>query len=90
MNELEKAYQEIERWHCYSKQDGFISEKEISYLDYVKKYITNLQSKIDKAIEYINNLRDESAERQEFYDCYPDDLYIPDIDELLNILKEDK
>ena len=43
---------------------------------------------IDNAVKYIDNLRDESAERQGFYDCFPDDLYIADIDELLDILKE--
>lgn len=43
---------------------------------------------IDKAIKYIDDLRDESAERQGFYNCFPDDLYISDIDELLDILKE--
>ena len=43
---------------------------------------------IDKAIEYIDDLRDESAERQGFYNCFPDDLYIPDINELLDILNE--
>ena len=43
---------------------------------------------IDKAVKYIDNLRDESAERAEFYNCFPDDLYIPDINELLDILKE--
>lgn len=53
------------------------------------KYI-DVDDKNKKAIEYIDNLRDESAERQEFYDCFPDDLYIPNIDELLDILKEDK
>lgn len=45
---------------------------------------------IDEAIKYIDNLRDESAERQEFYNCLPDDLYIPDIDELLDILTKYK
>lgn len=43
---------------------------------------------IDNAVKYIDNLRDESAERQGFYDCFPDDLYIADINELLDILKE--
>lgn len=43
---------------------------------------------IDKAIKYIDDLRDESAERQGFYNCFPDDLYIADINELLNILNE--
>ena len=43
---------------------------------------------IDKAVKYIDDLRDESAERQGFYNCFPDDLYIHDINELLDILKE--
>ena len=43
---------------------------------------------IDKSIKYIDDLRDESAERQGFYNCFPDDLYISDINELLDILKE--
>ena len=43
---------------------------------------------IDNAVKYIDNLRDESAERQGFYNCFPDDLYIADINELLDILKE--
>ena len=43
---------------------------------------------IDKAVKYIDDLRDESAERQGFYNCFPDDLFIPDINELLDILKE--
>ena len=45
---------------------------------------------IDKAVKYIDDLRDESAERQGFYNCFPDDLCIPDINELLDILKEGK
>lgn len=45
---------------------------------------------INKAIKYIDDLRDESAERQGFYNCFPDDLYIPNIKELLDILKEVK
>jgi hypothetical protein len=47
-----------------------------------------LKEVIDKAIKYIDDLRDESAERQGFYNCFPDDLYIADINELLDILKE--
>lgn len=49
-----------------------------------------LLNNIDKAIEYIDNLREESAERQDFSYCYPDDLYIPNIENLLNILKGGK
>ena len=45
---------------------------------------------IDKAVKYIDDLRDESAERQGFYNCFPDDLYIPDINKLLDILEEGK
>ena len=61
----------------------------------IMNYINNLEQQcqkqkevIDKAVKYIDDLRDESAERQGFYNCFPDDLYIPDINELLDILKE--
>lgn len=68
----------------------------------VEQYITDLQKEniqlqqqckkqkevIDNAVKYIDNLRDESAERQGFYNCFTDDLYIADINELLDILKE--
>ena len=60
-------------------------------LQMINMYEEKIQKKqaiIDKAIKYIDDLRDESAERQEFYNCFPDDLYIPDINELLDILKE--
>lgn len=64
-------------------------------IDTINEYTTNLQQEnkkqkevIDKAVKYIDNLRDESADRQGFYNCFPDDLYIPDINELLDILKE--
>ena len=53
----------------------------------LKKY-EKYKEVIDKAVKYIDDLRDESAERQGFYNCFPDDLYIPDINELLDILKE--
>ena len=43
---------------------------------------------ISRAVKYIDDLRDESAERQGFYNCFPDDLFIPNINELLDILKE--
>ena len=55
----------------------------------LKKY-EKYKKVIDKAVKYIDDLRDESAERQGFYNCFPDDLYIPDINELLDILKEGK
>ena len=53
----------------------------------LKKY-EKYKEVIDKAVKYIDDLRDESAERQGFYNCFPDDLYIADINELLDILKE--
>ena len=66
-----------------------------SYIKTLNIKIENLEQQckkqkevIDKAIKYIDDLRDESAERQGFYNCFPDDLYIPDINELLDILKE--
>ena len=64
-----------------SKSDYERQEKDI------EEIALELQDKIDKAIEYINNLRDESAERQGFYNCFPDDLYIPNIEKLLEILE---
>ena len=86
MNELEKAYEGIERWLLYSEQEGFVAEKEISYLDYIKKHIDNLQSKIDKAIDYL-------YEHSQYNDgdgvhYIKEDEYC--VDYLLDILKEDK
>ena len=64
---------------------------------YTHRWLNNLQQQckkqkevIDKAVKYIDDLRDESAERQGFYNCFPDDLFIPDINELLDILNEGK
>ena len=64
---------------------------------YTHRWLNNLQQQCkkqkevnDKAVKYIDDLRDESAERQGFYNCFPDDLFIPDINELLDILKEGK
>lgn len=61
----------------------------------VHNKIVNLEQQVHKqkevisrAVKYIDNLRDESANRQGFYNCFSDDLYIPDINELLDILKE--
>ena len=66
-----------------------------SYIKTLNIKIENLEQQcqkqkevIDKAVKYIDDLRDESAERQGFYNCFPDDLYIPDINDLLDILKE--
>ena len=56
---------------------------------YTHRWLNNLQQQcikqkevIDKAVKYIDDLRDESAERQGFYNCFPDDLFIPDINML--------
>ncbi len=91
MNELEKAYEEIERWHFYSNQEGFVYEEEISYLDYVKKYINNLQSKIDK----VNRILNANTHVENIYHALCnlfDEKYQYEIDneELNDILKEDK
>lgn len=61
-----------------------VAEENTRLLEQVKKQ----KEVINKAVKYIDNLRDESAERQGFYNCFPDDLYIPDINELLDILNE--
>lgn len=78
MNKLEKAYEEIESWHIYSEQEGFVAEEEISYLDYIKKHINNLQFKIDKAIKKL-----------EYYNSGEALYYVP-IQDIIDILKEDK
>lgn len=57
-------------------------------IDKLEQQCKKQKEVIDKAIKYIDDLRDESAERQGFYNCFPDDLYISDINELLDILKE--
>lgn len=82
MNELEKAYQEIEGWHCYAEQEGFVDEEEISYLDYVKNCINNLQSKIDKARKIID--------RYSRVIDYNDEVSIDVLYEIDDVLKENK
>ena len=57
-------------------------------IDKLEQQCKKQKEVIDKAVKYIDDLRDESAERQGFYNCFPDDLFIPDINELLDILKE--
>ena len=57
-------------------------------IDIMQKRIEKQKEVISRAVKYIDNLRDESANRQGFYNCFSDDLYIPDINELLDILKE--
>ena len=59
-------------------------------IDKLEQQCKKQKEVIDKAVKYIDNLRDESAERQGFYNCFPDDLYIADINELLDILNEGK
>lgn len=57
-------------------------------IDKLEQQCKKQKEVISRAVKYIDDLRDESAERQGFYNCFPDDLYIPDINELLDILKE--
>ena len=80
-----------------SKEEARNRAKELlneNQVDLITKYMfleqqcKKQKEVIDKAVKYIDDLRDESAERQGFYNCFPDDLYIPDINELLDILKE--
>ena len=74
-----------------SKTNGYIDYYDlirILNIDDLYEQCKKQQEVIDKAIKYIDDLRDESAERQGFYNCFPDDLYIADINELLDILKE--
>ena len=69
----------------------WISSKAINMsntIDELQQQNQKYKEVIDKAVKYIDDLRDESAERQGFYNCFPDDLYIPDINKLLDILKE--
>ena len=69
----------------------WISSKAINMsntIDELQQQVKKQKEVIDKAVKYIDDLRDESAERQGFYNCFPDDLYIPDINELLDILNE--
>ena len=82
------------KWKCEICGDEFdnfhaqgFDNKIYCPLCYFKKENQELKEVIDNAVKYIDNLRDESAERQGFYDCFPDDLYIADINELLDILK---
>ena len=66
--------------------------RELTYMnrdyDKLEQKVQKQKEVISRAVKYIDDLRDESAERQGFYNCFPDDLYIPDINELLDILKE--
>ena len=80
-----------------SKEEARNRAKELlneNQVDLITKYMfleqqcKKQKEVIDKAVKYIDDLRDESAERQGFYNCFPDDLFIPDINELLDILKE--
>lgn len=60
----------------------------MNYINNIEQQCKKRKEVIDKAVKYIDDLRDKSAESQGFYNCFPDDLYIPDINELLDILKE--
>ena len=60
----------------------------MNYINNLEQQVKKQKEVIDKVVKYIDDLRDESAERQGFYNCFPDDLYIPDINELLDILKD--
>ena len=85
MNELEKAYNGIEDAIGSLDYEGnYDVDTPRESLEYIKIYITNLQSKIDKAIEYIEKEKyvsaDENCEIIAGYHIY----------ELLDILKEEQ
>ena len=71
-----------------SKSQAIAKEVVLSEIKNLEQQAQKQKEVIDKAVKYIDDLRDESAERQGFYNCFPDDLYIPDINELLQILEE--
>lgn len=100
MNYRERIREAIEchqhgEWGTLNSEQRNLIKRLLDELDradncFKRVYLENIKQKevIDKAVKYIDNLRDESAERQGFYNCFPDDLYIADINELLDILKE--
>ena len=71
-----------------NKSQAIAKEVVLSEIKNLEQQAQKQKEVIDKAVKYIDDLRDDSAERQGFYNCFPDDLYIPDINELLDILKE--
>lgn len=73
----------------YSQEDlDLILELEKEKNEQLQQENKKQKEVINRAVKYIDDLRDESAESQGFYNCFPDDLYIPDINQLLDILKE--
>ena len=71
-----------------NESQAIAKEVVLSEIENLEQQCIKQQEIIDKAVKYIDDLRDESAERQGFYNCFSDDLYIADINELLDILKE--
>ena len=71
-----------------NKSQAIAKEVVLSEIKNLEQQAQKQKEVIDKAVKYIDDLRDESAERQGFYNCFPDDLYIPDINELLQILED--
>ena len=73
----------------YSQEDlDLILELEKEKNEQLQQENKKQKEVINRAVKYIDDLRDESAESQGFYNCFPDDLYIPNINELLDILNE--
>ena len=93
-NDLDLEYTQLEEENKNLQERVAYLQRSCGRKDQVRdeqyEEIIDLETKIDNAVKYIDNLRDESAERQGFYNCFPDDLYIADINELLDILKEGK
>ena len=91
MNELEKAYNGIEDAIGSLDYEGnYDVDTPRESLEYIKIYINNLQSKLNKAIDKINQYELIVGYYDSNYDEY-DDTYSHDIkDELSDIFKEDK
>ena len=85
MNELEKAYNGIEDAIGSLDYEGnYDVDTPRESLEYIKIYINNLQSKIDKAIEYVNkHCVNEKISKEVGYKCYT----IADTNELEKIIK---
>ena len=91
MNELEKALEQLNiKYETNGKQYKIPTTKE-NLVELLKGYIAmtiNLQSKIDKAIEYIENHFIFDDENGEYYQTHTFDK--DNAKELHDILKEDK
>lgn len=93
MNELEKAYNGIEDAIGSLDYEGnYDVDTPRESLEYIKIYINNLQSKIDKAIKYYETHQQECVIGRNKDDKLIKDYYLPAqcSKKLYEFLKEDK